>query len=101
MANGVNRYPVTVHLLDLVPRKGGGVADRLEARLGVAVGDDVEPVAVAAVFGDPLLVRREADGPRACHASHPLSAAMPAGQPSARSTGRNHATAFSSHQQER
>ena len=40
--------------------KAGGVADRLaELRRRVAVGDDVEPVAVAAVLGDAALVRRE------------------------------------------
>src|SRR5208337_1003063 len=42
------------------PFQTGGVADRFaELRLRVAVGDDVKPVAVTAVLGDPSFVRGE------------------------------------------
>jgi hypothetical protein len=42
-----------------VPWKGGGVADGLKPGFGVAVGDDVEPIAIAPILGYPLLVGRE------------------------------------------
>ena len=42
------------------PFQAGGVADRFaQSRRRVAVGDDVEPVAVSAVLGDPPFVRTE------------------------------------------
>lgn len=52
-----------IYFLHFVPREPRGVFDRLlKARLGLAARDDVEPVAVATVFGDAALVGGEKDG---------------------------------------
>jgi hypothetical protein len=53
-----------VHLLDLVPGEAGRVLVDMQARLGVTVGYNVKPVAVAPILGHSLLIGREADGPR-------------------------------------
>lgn len=46
------------HLGDLVPFEAGGILDRLlELRPGAAVGDDVEPMAVAPVLGHATFTR--------------------------------------------
>ena len=59
------------HLRHLVPVEARRVADRLlELRRIVAVGDDVEPKAVATVLGDAALVGREQD--RAGRCAKPL-----------------------------
>ena len=45
-------------LFHLVPRKAGGVFNRLlDLGSGVAMRDDVEPVKVRAIFGDALFIR--------------------------------------------
>src|SRR5437879_6541157 len=53
---------VVRHFRPLVPVEPGGIADWLLEPWGcVAVGDDIEPVAVAPVLGDAAFVGREQD----------------------------------------
>src|SRR2546428_3399732 len=60
----VHFEPVMFDLLDLVPRKTGRVLDRfLQFRRRVAVRDNVKPVEVAPVFGDPLFIWRQKNTP--------------------------------------
>src|SRR5260221_11778239 len=57
--------------LDLMPFEPGGVLDRLlQFRRRAAVRDDIEPITIAAILGDPLLIGRESDHP--CRRGEPL-----------------------------
>jgi len=51
-----------LHFLHLAPVEMSGILNRgEESRVGVAVGHDIEPEAVAAVLGDAVFVGREHD----------------------------------------
>ena len=63
LGHRVHLQPVVLHLADLMPGEAGRVGDGLlQLRLGGAVGDHVEPVAVAAVLCHTTLVGRQQDG---------------------------------------
>ena len=63
LRQGINRKVVVLDLLNFMPWETGWVFDRvLKLGLRLAICDDVEPVAVAAVLGDAALVGRKQDG---------------------------------------
>lgn len=64
LRQGIHRQVVVGHLRHLVPIEPRGVFDRfLQLRTSVAVGHDVQPVAVAPVLGDAPLVGSEENRP--------------------------------------
>ena len=76
----VHRQVVVRDLRHLVPVEPRRIADRLlQSRRRVAVGDDVEPVAVAAVLGHAPLVGREQDRAGRCAEALHLDEAQLAG----------------------
>src|SRR6266508_821769 len=57
-------HPVMLDLGDFMPGESGWVLHGVpQLRIGVAVRDDIEPVAITAVLGDTELIRRQHNCP--------------------------------------